>query len=307
MVLGDTVNTASRGCSRSPRPGRSSSTTSRAAPPRPRSPTRTPAATRSRAASRRSTPGRRCGSSPAPAARGAAPGSRRRSSAATGSCRRSSRPRGRAPTSGRARLVAVVGEAGSGKSRLLWEFFKYLDGIEEVGCWHQGRCLSYGEGVAYWALAEMVRTRAGILEEERPGIGARRSCATRSSELRPRRARAAAGRAAARAPARARGAPRRRPGRSVLAAGGCSSSGCPSDAPVILAFEDLQWADSGLLDFIDYLLEWSADYPIFVLALGRPELRERRPTWRAAVARTAPDEAMRDDRSRASCPGCPRS
>ena len=46
---------------------------------------------------------------------------------------------------------------------------------------------------------------------------------------------------------------------------------------MILVFEDLQWADSGLLDFIDYLLEWSADYPIFVLTLGRPELRDRRP------------------------------
>ena len=53
--------------------------------------------------------------------------------------------------------------------------------------------------------------------------------------------------------------------------------------PVILAFEDLQWADSGLLDFIDYLLEWSADYPIFVLALGRTELRDRRPGWDPVV------------------------
>jgi tetratricopeptide (TPR) repeat protein len=53
------------------------------------------------------------------------------------------------------------------------------------------------------------------------------------------------------------------------------------DDPVILAFEDLQWADSGLLDFIDYLLEWSADFPIFVLTVARPELRERRRTWKS--------------------------
>src|SRR4029077_8143240 len=47
----------------------------------------------------------------------------------------------------------------------------------------------------------------------------------------------------------------------------------------VLVFEDLQWADSGLLDFVDYVLEWSADYPIFVLALGRPDLRQRREAW----------------------------
>jgi tetratricopeptide (TPR) repeat protein len=54
-------------------------------------------------------------------------------------------------------------------------------------------------------------------------------------------------------------------------------------SPVMLAFEDLQWADSGLLDFIDYVLEWSAEYPICVIALGRPELRERRPSWEPLV------------------------
>src|SRR5205807_2576419 len=68
----------------------------------------------------------------------------------------------------RAIHVPIAGEAGSGKSRVLWEFFKYLDGIKEVRFWHQGRCLAYGEGVAYWALAEMVRARARIAEEDEP-------------------------------------------------------------------------------------------------------------------------------------------
>ncbi len=67
----------------------------------------------------------------------------------------------------------MIGEAGAGKSRLLWEFYKYLDGIKEARWWHQGRCLSYGEGVAYWPLAEMIRSRAGIAEEEPPAVGAR--------------------------------------------------------------------------------------------------------------------------------------
>jgi tetratricopeptide (TPR) repeat protein len=49
----------------------------------------------------------------------------------------------------------------------------------------------------------------------------------------------------------------------------------------VLAFEDMQWADSSLLDFIEYLLEWSRDFPLYVVTLGRPELQERRPGWGA--------------------------
>ena len=177
----------------------------------------------------------------------------------------------------RARLVAVVGEAGSGKSRLLWEYFKYLDGIEESRYWHQGRCLSYGEGVAYWALAEMIRARAGIGEEESPASAReklheavqrfvsdereRRLVEPRLAHLLRLEERPDADRA------------------DLFSGWRLFFERMAQTDPVILAFEDLQWADSGLLDFIDYLLEWSSDYPIFVLALGRPELRQRRSGW----------------------------
>ena len=66
----------------------------------------------------------------------------------------------------KAHLVSVIGVAGVGKSRLAWEFEKYVDGLIEVFRWHRGRCLAYGEGVTYWALAEMVRMRARIVEGE---------------------------------------------------------------------------------------------------------------------------------------------
>jgi class 3 adenylate cyclase len=65
----------------------------------------------------------------------------------------------------KAQLVSIVGIGGIGKSRLAWEFEKYLDGVAETAYWHRGRCLAYGDGVAYWALAEMVRMRALISEE----------------------------------------------------------------------------------------------------------------------------------------------
>jgi class 3 adenylate cyclase len=64
------------------------------------------------------------------------------------------------------RLVLVSGPAGVGKSRLGWEFEKYADGLAAEVWWHRGRCLSYGEGVAFWALAEIVRQRLGIAEED---------------------------------------------------------------------------------------------------------------------------------------------
>ena len=178
---------------------------------------------------------------------------------------------------GRALHVSVLGEAGSGKSRLLWEFFKYLDGVEELRYWHQGRSLSYGEGVGYWALAEMVRARAGILDEDEPASAREKLHATVErfvTEDRDRRL------VEPRLAHLLRLEERPDPDRADLFSGWrLFFERMSDDAPVILAFEDLQWADSGLLDFIDYLLEWSADFPIFVLTLARLELAERRPGW----------------------------
>jgi class 3 adenylate cyclase/tetratricopeptide (TPR) repeat protein len=177
----------------------------------------------------------------------------------------------------RAGLVAIVGEAGSGKSRLLWEFFKYLDGISEVRWWHQGRCLSYGEGVAYWALAEMVRTRAGIAEEEDPASAREKLHTAVEMHVPDERERRLV---EPRLAHLLRLEERPEADRADLFSGWrLFFERLAQTNPVILAFEDLQWADSGLLDFIDYLLEWSADFPIFILALGRSELRERRPRW----------------------------
>ena len=78
---------------------------------------------------------------------------------------------------------------------------------------------------------------------------------------------------------------------------------------MILVFEDLQWAGAGLLDFIDYLLEWAAEYPIFILALGRPEVAPRRGDWGDGRRAQAPPrrrdgEIARQRRSSAAA-GCP--
>jgi predicted ATPase len=191
----------------------------------------------------------------------------------------------------RATLVAIVGEAGLGKSRLLWEFFKYLDGVSETRWWHQGRCLSYGEGVAYWALAEMVRTRAGITEEEDPSSARQKlnsAVELHVSDERERRL------VEPRLAHLLRLDERPEADRADLFSGWrLFFERLAEQQPVIMAFEDLQWADSGLLDFIDYLLEWSADFPILVMALGRPELQERRPRWNPLVLAPLDPSAIR--------------
>ncbi len=187
----------------------------------------------------------------------------------------------------RARLVAAVGQAGSGKSRLLWEYYKYIDGVEQVVRWHQGRCLAYGEGVAYWALAEMIRGRAEILEEEEDAASARVKLRAAVERFVPeeRERRLVEPRLAQLLGLEQRVASDRA---DLFSGWRLFLERLAEDAPVILAFEDLQWADSGLLEFIDYLLEWSADHPIFVIALGRPELLDRRPEWAAQAITLGP-------------------
>ena len=182
--------------------------------------------------------------------------------------------------------MSIVGVAGIGKSRLGWEFFKYVDGLSEEVWWHRGRCLAYGEGVAYWALAEMLRMRAGIFEEEAPDVARgklrdalelhlgdpdeRAWVEPRLAQLLPLEESAPAGRedlfSAWRLFFERLAALLRAPG---------GAEHC------VLVFEDLQWADSGLLDFIEYLLEWSRNHPIYVLTSARPELLDRRPSWGA--------------------------
>jgi class 3 adenylate cyclase/tetratricopeptide (TPR) repeat protein len=176
-------------------------------------------------------------------------------------------------------LVSITGIAGIGKSRLGWEFYKYFDGIAETVYWHRGRCLSYGEGVTYWALADMVRMRCRISEDEEPASALGKLHATleehfldaeERSFLEPRLAHLL-GLADHQA----------RDQQDLFAAWRLFFERLAESYPTVLAFEDMQWADASLLDFVEYLLDWARNHPIFVITLARPELLERRPTWGA--------------------------
>ncbi|MGE5272346.1 MAG: ATP-binding protein [Verrucomicrobiota bacterium] len=170
----------------------------------------------------------------------------------------------------KAHLVSVVGIAGIGKSRLAWEFEKYIDGLVEGVWWHRGRCLAYGEGVAYWALAEMVRMRARIGEEE-PGASALtklRMCLETHLPDPEERAWAEPRLAQLLGLGESQAAERQ----DLFAAWRLFFERLADQGACVLVFEDIQWAEPGLLDFIEYLLEWSRNHPLFVIALSRPEI-----------------------------------
>jgi class 3 adenylate cyclase/tetratricopeptide (TPR) repeat protein len=178
----------------------------------------------------------------------------------------------------RAGLLVVDGEPGVGKSRLGWEFFKYIDGLAGTTYWHQGRCLAYGDGIAYWALAEAVRLRLVRLAG-RDGEDSQED----TTEL------VAEGLAEAVPDEEERAwlAPRV----GALLGGGSIGTYAREELftawvtffervsggdEVVLLIDDAHLADDGLLAFVEYLLE-TATFPCMVLLLTRPGLIERRP------------------------------
>ena len=169
----------------------------------------------------------------------------------------------------RAQLVQVTGIAGIGKSRLVWEFFKYMDGLVPTYLWHRGRCLAYGEGVTYWALAEMVRGRAGILDgEERGSALEKLRAALDHYSPDPEDRRFIEPRLAQLIGLEDRGSSDRQ---ELFGAWRLFFERLTDQTPVIMVFEDMQWADPSLLEFVGHLLERSRNHPIFVMALARPE------------------------------------
>jgi tetratricopeptide (TPR) repeat protein len=177
------------------------------------------------------------------------------------------------------RLVSVSGPGGIGKSRLAWEFLKYVDGLADIVFWHDGRSPAYGDGISFWALGEMVRARCGLVEtDDEPTTRAKvaEAVATHVPDPEERRWIEAALLVLL-------GVGGGVGSEQLFAAWRTFFERLAATAPVVMVFEDFHFADSGLLAFLDHLLEWTRHAPICVVTLARPELLEKHPGWGAGA------------------------
>ncbi len=179
-------------------------------------------------------------------------------------------------------LVTLLGAPGIGKTRLATEFLTTL-GDRAVAL--EGRCLSYGEGITFWPIREIVRRAAGIAPQDTVADARRKIDALVPDGAAPRA------------------------GGSVGAAIGLTDEAAPTEevflslrriferlaaeAPLVLVFEDINWAEPTLLDLLEYLAGWSRGAPILLLCLARPDLLENRPSW--ASTETLLLEPLSDD------------
>jgi class 3 adenylate cyclase len=176
-------------------------------------------------------------------------------------------------------LLTLVGVPGIGKSRLVTELFRIVDADSDLIFWRQGRCLPYGEGISYWALGEMAKAQAGILEGDDAAVAEQKlgeavvavvpdpdEAAWVTGHVRP-----LVGLAGAGGGSEGRG--------EAFAAWRRFLEGLAEQRPTVLVFEDLHWADDGLLDFVDGLVDRATGVPLLVVCSARPELLTRRPDW----------------------------
>jgi hypothetical protein len=176
--------------------------------------------------------------------------------------------------------VTLVGVPGIGKSRLVSELLADVEQGPDITYWRQGRSLPYGDGVTFWALSEMVKAQAGVLEDDDPGTAAEKlGRAIRDliadeaeAEWVERYVRPLVAASAEAVPADNRRT-------EAFAAWRRFFEAIAEVQPLVLVFEDLHWADDALLDFVDHLAGWASGVPLLVLAMARPELLDRRAGW----------------------------
>jgi class 3 adenylate cyclase len=174
-----------------------------------------------------------------------------------------------------AQLVTVLGDAGVGKTRLLREFWERLGGRPEEPLRRTGRCLSYGQGITYWPLGEVLKEHLGILESDQPEVALARLGSRDILGL-------TLGLDVAH-------------GLHPLAARDRFQDGwvgfleeIVAERPAVILVEDVHWAEDQLLDLLERLVADTRG-PLLLVVTARPELLDHRPGWGTRVRGTTLD------------------
>jgi class 3 adenylate cyclase/tetratricopeptide (TPR) repeat protein len=171
------------------------------------------------------------------------------------------------------RFVLIAGAPGMGKSRLVSELLGYIDAQPMIVTWRQGRCLPYGTGISFWALGEIVKAHAGILESDDASVAVAKldTVLPEGNERSWFRERLLPLLGIETGPAAER-SEQFRAWRRFLEV-------VSEERPTVLVFEDLHWADESLLAFLEELVEHDPAVPMLVIGTARPELMARRPDF----------------------------
>src|SRR5579864_560091 len=177
-------------------------------------------------------------------------------------------------------FVTVVGVPGIGKTRLVAELKEAAAAAGEPVIWRQGRSLPYGGGLSFWALGEIVKAESGILESD-PAEEVERKLGSAVDRVvdDPAEARRIAVSLGPLVGLGSREAASAGPRRETFSSWRKFLESLAHERTLVLVFEDLHWAENGLLDFINELVEHASDVRLLVVATARPELLDRRPNW----------------------------
>jgi len=171
---------------------------------------------------------------------------------------------------------SIVAEPGIGKSRLVREFARAVDARPELVAWRMGRCLPYGDGISFWALGEIIKAQAGILDtDDQPTVSSKLDAVLTEPDpgmrswMKERLAPLVGLETTTQPPQQEEAFTAWRRFLEQIAA----------EHPTVLVIEDLHWADDAMVAFLLHVAKHSGELPLFVLTTMRPEVEDRHPTW----------------------------